>query len=168
MGLFSTLFPGVRDDSKGTLTAARDVCTIGVGGAAAALIAKAVGTTAITANPISGFLYCASAVLVDNTVGFFIRSGIVTVLAPNYGKNSLVNASHIKAQRSPKDEATFSVLRAADVIAKVASIALTTFAISFLVPQYALAAMTGLLTCAASITLNALFDASMVKIGVVK
>lgn len=162
MGLFSAIFPGVRDDS-GHFAAARNVCTVGIGGAAAAVLGKAAGTTAIAVNPLGGFLYCATAALVHITVGAFIREVIVKGFAPNVN-DALGN----KIQSKPIQEATSSVLRAADVISTAATIALTTLAISLLAPHYALAGLTGLLTCVASLALNALFDSSMVKIGVVK
>lgn len=150
MALFSTLFPNVRDDS-GALTAAREVSALGVGGAAAAAIAKAVGFTAIAVNPLSGFVYCTTAAIVDKIVGNVIRGTLHKYLTPR-------GASPVAS------EIRMSVSKASDAIAKVTTIALTTFAIATILPSLSLGATTGLLTCVASLTLNALFDASIAKL----
>lgn len=149
MALFSTIFPNV--DDSGALTAAREVCALGVGGAAAAAIAKAIGYTAIAVNPLSGFVYCTTAAIVDKTVGDVIRSTLQKYLSPR-GSSAVAT------------EARISVVKASDAIAKVVAIALTTFAIGLIFPSLALGSTTGLLTCVASLTLNALFDASIAAI----
>lgn len=150
MALFSAFFPNVRDENR-TLAAAREIAAVGAAGAAAAVIAKAVGFAAIKINPLNALVYCTTAALVDAVLGNVIRETAYKYLAP-------------KGMSSAAADTKISIAKASDAIAKVIAIALTTLAIATFLPSLSVGAMTGLLTCAAALTLNALFDASVAKL----
>lgn len=150
MALFPVFFPNVEDKSM-TLAAAREILSVGVAGAAVAAIAKAVEFKVLAINPVVALVFCTTAALVDAVVGGLIRSTADKYLSP---KGFSTGASETK----------ISIAKASDAISKVITIALTTFLIAAILPKLSVSAVTGLLTCAAALTLNALFDASVAKL----
>lgn len=156
--IFSTLFPNVSDPS-GNLALAREVCSNSVAGAVAASLAKAAGFTAIAVNPVSGFVYCGLATLIEKTVINHFQNFFLKALLPSRSR-TFTNQS----RRTGTLEVEQSIFKACDAISKVTTVMLTTFAVGTFIPSLSLTATTGALTCVAALTLNALLDASLAKL----
>lgn len=145
MTLFTALFPNVRDNT-GLIADGREIFSIGAGGAAAAVVAKTIGATAIATNPVGAFVYCAIAATAHKLIHLFLTSTI---------NLHVVNAhKEIKA----------SLYQANSAIAKVGAIATTAFIIASFAPKLALGTVMGLLTCTAALSFNALFDVTFHKL----
>lgn len=148
MTLFTTLFPGI-EDPKGRLTHLGEILSLGIGGAATSGVAHVVGFTALAVNPLNAFIFCTIAAIAQKTLGDFTLKNFNKIFSPSS------NCNKVKV----------SVMKAGSALSKVVTIASTTFLISSVAPQFALAAMTGSLICVGSLTLNAIFDISFLKLS---